>query len=230
MESQEGKVFIVIPAFNEAQVIRGVIDEIKNAGYQNIIVVDDGSADNTAQIAKNAGADVLNQIINRGQGAALRAGIEYLRENKNPDIIVTFDADGQHQVEDIQKLIKPILENEYDIVLGSRFMDQKTNVPMLRKLILKAGILFTNLLSNIRLTDTHNGLRALGKKAIHSIDISQRGMEHASEIIDQIKKNKLRYKEVPVSIVYTEYSKMKGQSSGNFLRLGTKIILKKLIK
>jgi len=230
MENHEGKVFIVIPAFNEAQVIGGVINEIKNAGYQNIIVVDDGSADKTAQIAKNAGAEVLNQIINRGQGAALRAGIEYLRENKNPDIVVTFDADGQHQVEDIGKLIKPVLEDECDIALGSRFMDQKTNVPMLRKLILKAGILFTNLLSNIKLTDTHNGLRALGKKAIHSIDISQRGMEHASEIIDQIKKNKLRYKEVPVTIAYTEYSKMKGQGSGNFFKLGTKIILKKLIK
>lgn len=229
-QNEAKKIYIVIPAFNESKKIGSVIIGLKNAGYNNILVVNDGSQDNTGQIALETGVKVISHIINRGQGAALQTGIEYLRETCQPDIIVTFDADGQHQPEDINLIIKPIIEEDYDIVLGSRFLNQRTSIPLLRRLILKAGILFTNLLSNVKLTDTHNGLRALGKKAINAIDISQRGMEHASEIIDQIKKKDLKYKEMPVTIVYTDYSKMKGQSSAQFVKIGTKVILKKFMK
>lgn len=223
------KIFIVIPAYNEESKIGSVVTDLKNAGYQNILVVNDGSKDKTANVAKEAGAEVLSHLINRGQGAALRTGIEYLRETHNPDIIVTFDADGQHQVADIAKIIKPIVEENIDIVLGSRFLNQKSDAPFLRKLILKGGILFTNTISNIKLTDTHNGLRALGKKAIDSIEIYHRGMEHASDIIDEITRKNLTYKEVPVEIVYSDYSKKKGTNKNmDFIKMGLKIILKKL--
>ena len=150
------------------------------------------------------------------------------RNLADPEIIVTFDADGQHRPEDIRNLIDPIVKNEADIVLGSRFMSDTSEIPFVRRLVLKGGVIFTNAISRVNLTDTHNGLRALGRKAIYSINITQRGMEHASEIIDEIKRKELRYQEVPVEITYSEYAKMKGQRSSNFFKLAIKIILKKL--
>jgi len=227
METTSKKIYILIPAYNEATGIADVISNLKNSGYENILLVDDGSKDDTATIAKKAGAEVLNLVINRGQGAVLKAGIEYLRENHKPDVVVTFDADGQHQAKDIPTLIKP-LEEGFDMVLGTRFLEKKSQAPFVRKLILKAGVIFTNLLSNVKLTDTHNGLRALGRKAIQEIEISHRGMEHASDIIDEISKKHLKYKEVPVEIVYTDYSKLKGQKSSAFIKMGLKILIKKI--
>ncbi len=222
------KIFIIVPAYNEEQRISQVINSLKQSGYSNILVVDDGSRDETKEEAFLAGAEVLSHIINRGQGAALRTGIEYLCETYNPDIIVTFDADGQHRTEDIQDIIAPIIRDEVDIVLGSRFLNKSSRIPFLRKIILKAGIFFTNVISNINLTDTHNGFRALNRKAANLIQITHRGMEHASEIVEEIKKRRLRYKEVPVEIIYSEYSQRKGQRASGFVKIGIKIILKKL--
>jgi glycosyltransferase involved in cell wall biosynthesis len=224
------KIYIIIPAFNEEKKIGSVIKSLKDNGYHNILVVNDGSTDNTEKIAAESEAEILNHIINRGQGAALRTGIEYLREAYNPDAIVTFDADGQHSADDIENLIYPVINDGFDITLGSRFLKEGNKIPSLRKIILKAAIIFTRIISNIKLTDTHNGLRALGKKAIEKIKISQRGMEHASEIIDEIIKNKLKYKEVPVKIIYSDYSKAKGQKSSNLFRIGAKVLVKKITK
>jgi len=228
MKNIEKKIHILIPAYNEAGQIGSVIADLKTSGYDNILVVNDGSRDRTAEVAQEAGAEVLRQVINRGQGAALRTGINYLRETYAPDIIVTFDADGQHQPDDISAMIGPILDDSCDIVLGSRFLEKKSNASLLRKSVLKAAIFFTNHISNIRLTDTHNGLRALGKNAIAKIKITHRKMEHASDIIDEITKNKLRYTEVPVHIAYTDYSKQKATNkNGDFIKMGLKIIIKK---
>ncbi|MDP1833405.1 MAG: glycosyltransferase family 2 protein [Candidatus Moranbacteria bacterium] len=222
-------IFILIPAFNEGQSIGRVIHLLKKEGFHKILVVNDGSTDNTEQVSLDSGAEVLNHIINRGQGAALRTGIEYLRENKNPDIIITFDADGQHRAKDIQNLLEPILKEGFDITLGSRFLSEKRHMPFMRKAVLKIGILFTRLISKIKLTDTHNGFRALGKKAIDSIKISHRGMEHASDIIDEITAKKLKYKEVPTEIIYSDYSMHKGTNRNiHFIKMGIKIIIRKM--
>lgn len=223
-------IHILIPAYNEGNKIGQVIDLLKKSGYHNILVIDDGSHDKTSMSAKNSGAEVLRHIINRGQGASLRTGIEYLKEEYDPDIIVTFDADGQHRVEDIALLLKPIIDNEFDIALGSRFLCKKCHMTPMRKLVLKAGIIFTRIISRIKLTDTHNGFRALGRKAIDSIKISHRGMEHASDIIDEISIKKLRYKEVPTEIIYSEYSTQKGTNKNiHFIKMGIKIILNKIL-
>ncbi len=218
--------WIILPAYNEEKIIGAVISGLQSNGYKNILIVDDGSRDNTAKIASETGAEVLTHLINRGQGAALKTGLEYLRDIKHADIVVTFDADGQHRPEDIPGLIKPIEDGHADIVLGSRFLRQN-NIPLIRRSILKAGILFTNIISRVHLTDTHNGLRALNRKALEKICITHRGMEHASDIIDEISTQKLRYQEIPVTILYTRYSIMKGQRTSNFIKMGCKIILKK---
>ena len=231
MNSENKQPYIIIPAYNEGSVIKKTIQNLQNAGFQNIIVVDDCSSDNTFHEAQKTGAITLKHLINRGQGAALRTGIEYAQENFNPEIIVTFDADGQHQPEDIPKLIQAIINNEADIVLGSRFLASSdvTNIPVTRKIMLKFATLFTNLISGIKLTDTHNGFRALNRKAYQSIKITRRGMEHASEIIDEIRKKGLRFVEVPVHIIYTDYSQSKGQPTRNFIKLGIKVILHKIL-
>lgn len=224
--------FIIIPAFNEEKTITNVVGEVKKFG--KVIVVDDGSKDFTKDFAKNAGAEVLSHVINRGQGAAIRTGVEYAL-NKGADIIIHFDADGQHNVNDIEKIITPILLNESDVVLGSRFLKNKTsglknNIPFVRFLLLKTAIIFTRVISGIKITDAHNGFRAMSKTAAQKIKITQDGMAHASEILDEIIKNNLKYKEIPVQVKYTDYSKSKGQSSLNFFNILKDLLFSKIFR
>ena len=143
---------------------------------------------------------------------------------------MTFDADGQHRVEDIETLIEPLVTDSADAVLGSRFLDNASQVPTGRRLLLKAGILFTRLTTGIRLSDTHNGMRAINRKAAATLDIRMDRMAHASEIIDQLHRAGLRIVERPVRVVYTDYSVMKGQSSKGALAILFDLFIGKLLK
>jgi len=221
------KVWIVIAAYNEQHSIGQVTKELVEAGYKKVIVVDDGSSDRTSAIAKKHTKHVVRHAINRGQGAALKTGIEYALEH-DADIIVTFDADGQHRVQDIPAMIAPIKENKVDITLGSRFLKGGSNVPFIRKMLLKGGAWIIGLLYGIKLSDSHNGFRALSERAAEKIEITMDRMEHASEILSEIKKKKLKYMEVPVVIKYTQYSMEHGQSSWNALKILYKTIIHKL--
>lgn len=219
------RIFIVVPAFDEAQSVGQVVREIRHT-YENVVVVDDGSEDLTAEVSREAGATVLVHLINRGQGAALKTGIDYALGN-GAEIIVTFDSDGQHQAEDIARLIGPVLEGQVDVALGSRFLGKDVRVPLVRLVVLKLGIVFTRLISRIHVTDTHNGLRALSKLAASQIRVSQDRMAHASEILDEVSRLGLRYCEVPVRIVYNTYSIGKGQNSAAAFRIIWDFILGK---
>ena len=223
------KIVAVIPAFNEAKNIERVICEIK-PHVSEAIVIDDGSSDETAELAHRAGAYVLRHRINRGQGAALATGMEFALQKLNADIVVHYDADGQHEAKEIDELVKPIILGQAEVALGSRFLDKKSNVPFLRKLVLKAGIIFTRITSGLKVTDTHNGFRALSAKAAEAIDITQDRMAHASEILDEIARHKLRYVEVPVTVRYTRESLEKGQSSLNSVRIVWEYLTGKLFK
>jgi len=203
--------YIVIAAYNEGNRISAVIRDLKKAGQRNIVVVDDCSRDNTFESAKKAGAIVLRHILNRGQGAALRTGIEYSLE-KGADYIVTFDADGQHRTEDLNAMMAPVINGEVDITVGSRFLE-KTEVPLARKILLKGSVFIIWLFYGIKMTDAHNGFRVLSRKAAEKIEITQDRMAHASEIIGEIKRKKLRYKEVPVVIRYSEETLRKGHGN-----------------
>jgi polyprenyl-phospho-N-acetylgalactosaminyl synthase len=223
----EKKIFIVIAAYNEEKSIADVISSLAKEGYRNIVVVDDGSADRTYEAASKKGVYAIRHIINRGQGAALKTGIDFA-VSKGADVIVTFDADGQHMPKDIKKMVEPVLDGSVDITLGSRFLaGSKTNVSPLRRIYLKLGVLSFLLLYSIRLTDSHNGLRALSRRAAQAIEIKCDRMEHASEIVDQIKKKRLRYKEIPVEIRYTEYSLKHGQ---NYLTNAFNILFRMIFK
>ena len=222
------KEFIVIPAFNEERKIGEVLNDLKSAGYNNLVVVDDGSRDKTSQIASEYNVNVIRHTINRGQGAALKTGINFSLEN-GADIIVTFDSDGQHCVEEIPSLIEPIKKREVDVSLGSRFI-KENSVPFVRKLFLKGGMFAIRILYGVKLTDSHNGFRALSREACQKIDLKCDKMEHASEILEQINQKGLIYKEIPVTIKYTDYSIRHGQSTFNAFKILSKMILNKFLR
>jgi len=205
------KIFVVLPAFNEESKIGDVVKGVQ-AETSNVVVVDDGSSDLTAQAASAAGAVVLRHCVNRGQGAALQTGISYSLQ-AGASHIVTFDSDGQHRVEDIPRLLEPLLEGRAEVALGSRFIGQAEGIPASRRLLLKGAVLFTRAMSGARVSDAHNGLRAFSRQAAQRLDLSMDRMAHASEIVDQIHAMKLPYLEVPVTIRYTQYSLAKGQRS-----------------
>lgn len=208
---------VVVPAYNEAAVIGEVIRGLRGT-YPHVLVVDDGSTDETGRVARAAGATVLRHVINRGQGAAIQTGIEFaLRAGAR--YVVTFDADGQHDPADIERLVMPIVRGECDVALGSRFLGQAEGISLMRRLTLRLGVWFTWLTSGVRLTDAHNGLRAFSRAAAEVVDIRLDGMAHASELVDIIRRNRLTFREAPVTIRYTDYSRAKGQSTGGALRI-----------
>ncbi len=189
------QVHVVIAAYNEAAVISRVVNEVKRAGYR-IVVVDDGSKDATAAVARAAGATVVKHPFNLGQGAALQTGVDYALA-QGAEVIVTFDADGQHRVADIAGLVDALTEERAEFVLGSRFLGQTTDLPPLRRLLLKAATLFTRLTTGLRLSDTHNGLRAMSRRGAAAIRLRQNRMAHASELLGQIGSSGLRHVERP---------------------------------
>lgn len=202
----------VIPAYNEEGRIESSIRDAAQF-VSSVVVVDDCSQDATCENAQEAGAKVLRHVINRGQGAALQTGTHYALNHMNADIIVHFDADGQMQGKDISAMVNPIECGAAEIVLGSRFLGKESNMPFIRRwLTLKPAILFTMLISGIKVSDTHNGFRALSRKAAEKINIKLDRMAHASEILDQIKAHNLVYAEVPVEIIYSQDTLLKGQS------------------
>jgi len=206
------KVFVVIAAYNEKYTIAQVLDDLKKHGYKKNIVVDDGSEDNTSQIAEKKGAIVLKHVINRGQGAALKTGIDYALMH-DADIIITFDADGQHQAKEIKKLMEPVISGKFDVALGSRFLGNGEAIPFRRKMLLKGSTFIQNIFYGVKLTDAHNGFRALSRKAAQKIEMTADRMAHASQIINEISKKRLRYKEVGVTILYTKETIERGAGS-----------------
>lgn len=217
-------VYVVIAAYNEAGVIGEVVDGVgRYVGTGRVIVVDDGSDDGTGDSAAGHEARVVRHLVNRGQGAALATGI-HAALRLGAEVIVTFDADGQHDPADLPKITEPVLAGRVDIVLGTRFGHDGPPIPALRRLLLKAGVAFTRITSRVKITDAHNGYRALSRDAAERIRIRRDRMEHASEILDEIKRHRLRYEECPVSIRYTAYSLGKGQKNRDVWRLLLRIL------
>ncbi len=207
--------------------ISTVVQSLFDAGYKKVVVVDDGSKDDGYNVvSKIPGVLLGKHLINRGQGSALQTAMEIAIDD-GAEYIVHFDSDGQHQVEDIERLIQPLLSGEYDIALGSRFL-KENDIPFKKRILLKAGILFTFFLSGIWLTDVHNGIRAMTVETAKKLSLKHDRFEHASEILDKVKSLNLRYKEIPVTIKYTEYSMAKGQSMFNSINIATKLIISKL--
>lgn len=219
------KILVLIPAYNEELTIKSVIKEVKATGF-DVLVVDDGSHDKTVEVLQNSGAVVLVHKINRGQGAAIKTGIEYAKIN-NYEIVVFFDADGQMKATEIKNIITPLIQENFEVVLGSRFLGQAKNIPLAKLITLKLALLFTKITTGLRLTDTHNGFQAWKISALNKINLVQDRQAYASELLQEISENKIKYKEIPVTISYTEYSKSKGQSIFNAFNIIWDLIIKR---
>ena len=210
--SDAATVWIVIPALNEARTIGGVVAPLRAQGWR-VVVIDDGSRDATAAAARAAGAFVLRHSLNLGQGAGLRTGFAFVRRQPGARVVVTYDADGQHQPESVAALLDTLERTGSDVALGSRFLDgtARREVPAARRTLLRLATLFTRMTTGLCVTDAHNGLRAFTLEATARLRLTHNRMAHASEILGEIARLGLRYAEAPVTIRYTEYSMAKGQ-------------------
>lgn len=219
------KTIVLIPAYNESAQIAEVVKNVKSFGFE-VAVVDDGSIDQTTELAKSAGAVVLVHKINRGQGAAIKTGLEYALLKKY-DSVVFFDADGQMNPAEINLVLEPITSGKCEVVLGSRFLGQVKNISWSKLITLKLALFFTKITTGLRLTDTHNGFQAWTAGALKKINLVQDRMAYASELLSEIADHQIKYREAPVTIEYTDYSKSKGQSILNSFNILWDLLIKK---
>jgi glycosyltransferase involved in cell wall biosynthesis len=207
----QSDVWLIVPVYNEAPVIASVMDNALRY-FPNIVCVDDGSRDGSAQQVGLTGAKLVRHPINLGQGAAIQTGIEFARAQPGSEYFVTFDADGQHQVEDVARMVERLRTGDLDIVVGTRFTGEDSHIPLLKRIVLKTAVKLSPRGRRLGLTDSHNGLRAFNRKVAEQIEITINGMGHAPEIVEMVDRFHWRVAEEPVHIKYTEYSMSKGQS------------------
>jgi len=210
-------VVIVVPAFQEELRIGAVVSALR-CRVPNVVVVDDGSTDGTAAAARAAGARVVRHAINRGQGAALQTGITFALR-LGAEAVVTFDADGQHRVEDLEALLAPIRAGTHDFVLGSRFLGRAEGLPATRRLVLALAVAFSRRASGLAVSDAHNGLRAFSRRGARALSLRLDRMAHASELLDQIRASGLAWTEAPVAVRYSAETLAKGQRSSAAARI-----------
>lgn len=220
--------WVIVAAFNEQDRIGGVLAGLLPI-VPNVVVVDDGSRDGTADLVRATSAWLIRHPVNFGQGAALQTGLAFAL-SKGATHLVTFDADGQHVPSDVARLLNALGEHRADFALGSRFLGQADGIPASRRILLWLAIQFTRLLSGVRLSDAHNGLRAMTRRGAQQIHLTFNRMEHASELIDQIVKSGLRFVEVPVHIRYTADSLRKGQRASAAIGQGVRLLLDRLAR
>jgi len=214
-------IYIVIPAKDEATRIGLVLEKIKSEGYNNIIVVNDGSSDGTAQVSRSFGATVLTHLVNLGPGAATQTGMDYAIR-KGAKVVVTLDADNQHCPTDIKRLLNEMEQEKVDVVIGSRFLNEGNDVPQIRVILNKVGNYVTAFFTGLLVTDSQSGFKAMSTDFLKKSRISLSGFEFCTEIISMIKREKVTYSEVPIKVRYTKESMEKGQSFGNgFKMIGT---------
>jgi glycosyltransferase involved in cell wall biosynthesis len=209
--------------YNEQEVIADVIHGL-NAIFENILCVDDGSTDESVAKAREAGATVICHAVNIGQGAAIATGFSWIQSKTNFSRIVTFDADGQHLPEDAIRLVEELASKELDVVFASRFLNDQSEVPLMKRLVLRGVTNVTRALTDVELSDAHNGLRALTVDASRKIQLTQNGMAHATQFVSLVLQGGLKYSELPVTILYTPYSRSKGQSMLNSINIALDLI------
>ena len=210
MLSETRNIWIVVPAFNEAGMVGEVIADLRSV-FSNVVCVDDGSRDDTGEVALRAGAHLVRHPVNLGQGAAIQTGVEYARRQPGAQVFATFDADGQHRVKDLVTMIDRLGAGDVDVVIGTRFGQGVSRPPLLKRVVLQTATRLSPRGRKLGLTDTNNGLRVFNKTVADGLDITMNGMSHATEFIMLIAENRWRVAEEPVEVLYTDYSQSKGQ-------------------
>lgn len=209
--------WVVVPAYNEAPVIRDTLVGL-SAYMPRVVVVDDASSDGTADFARAFGVHVVRHRVNLGQGAALATGLEFVL-SRGADFVCTFDADGQHDAGSIAIMEQVQREQGVEVVLASRFIVDYLSVPPARRALLRAAVAFTRMHTGLGVSDTHNGLRFFTRRAASLLDITQPRMAHGSQILSRIASNRLTFVEVPSRVIYTDYTRSKGQSGFNAFKI-----------
>jgi polyprenyl-phospho-N-acetylgalactosaminyl synthase len=211
-------VWVVVPMYNEEGSIGSVVADLRRV-FPRVVCVDDGSRDQSAVVARAAGASVLAHSVNLGQGAALQTGFDFVARQEDTRWVVTFDADGQHLVSDAERMVCVARDNSLDVVLASRFAGEVDNIPRARKAVLRAAVAYTRWSSRLAVTDTHNGLRVINKDLLGKLSLTQSRMAHASELLNRIHAHRLSYVEVPTTVAYTPYSLRKTQTNLNSINI-----------
>ena len=221
--------WVVIPLYNEEQVIGDVVTQVRTA-FAQVVCVDDGSADRSAEVAATAGARVVRHPFNLGQGAALQTGFEFALADPSMKYVLTFDGDGQHQIADAVGMVARLRGGEADVVFGSRFLDERSKPGFAKRMVLRAAVGYTNMTTHTRLTDAHNGLRVFSRRFASQVNLSMSDMAYASELLRLIAGSGLKYAEHPVTIDYTEYSMNKGQRSINSVNIAMDIWMNQMFR
>ncbi len=228
MSTVDKSIFVIVPCFNEVYIIRRTVEQLLQ--NYSVVVVDDASTDDTKQKLLGLAVHYIKHFANLGQGAAIQTGIE-LALKKKAEYIVTFDADGQHDKADIEKMLEVLKNENAGIVFGSRFLPgSSTNIPATRKIVLKIARFINYLASGMLLTDANNGLRVMTREAAEKIRITENRSSHNAQVQNLVKLNKIKYSECPVNISYSEYSRKKGIKNINSIRILYDLILYKLFR
>jgi len=226
-EGELDDVTVIVPAFNEAASIGAVVNGLRDH-FAHVVVIDDASTDDTAAIADGAGATVLRHSVNLGQGGALQTGFDHVRARSGRTWVVTFDADGQHRVADALEMLRVARSEDVDVVLASRFTGAARDIPRRRAWLLRGAVLFTRWTAGLAVTDAHNGLRVINTRVLDRLRITLPGMAHASELLGLVARHRLSFREVPVTIVYSAYSRAKSQPDLNAINIVFELALARL--
>ena len=225
--SGDDTTWIVVRAYNESTRLGTTLQAVC-AKFKHVVVVDDGSSDATCEVAKQFPVWVVRHPVNCGAGMALATGLAFALRHQ-AETMICFDGDGQHDIEDVPRLLAALHSQQADIAIGSRFLGDHVGMPWLRWGVLKLGVWFTRLHSGLRVTDAHNGLRAFTRHAAEQIKLTHGGMAYASELYDEIRRLRLTLIEVPVTIRYTADTLAKGQSSWGAIHIFSKWLLGRIL-
>ena len=217
-------IYVIVPAFNEQNVIKDIINNLLKK-FSNVIVINDGSNDKTLEIINDLDIKILSHEINLGVGAAVQTGFDYVSNISDAKAVITFDADGQHHVDDAVAMAKEILICDEGIIFGTRFPKHSKNIPKVKRIVLKLIAKITDLVTGVTLSDAHNGLKAYKVSTIKELELQFSSYSYESELITQVAKKKIDYKEMSTDIKYTSYSIKKGQKLLNGL-----LIIEDLLK
>lgn len=221
------QVCVVVPIYNERTALADVLSGLL-ATFPRVVCVDDGSSDGSAELARACGAEVLRHAVNLGAGAATQTGILHALTDPSVTHVITFDADGQHRVEDAVTMWRTACDEQVDVVLGTRFTAETASMPRSRRALLRVATAYTRATTGLALTDTHVGLRVFSRRAAEGLRIRLPGMAHASEVLAYVARSGLPYREVPVDVQYTDYSLRKGQRNLNAVNIAVDLIMSRL--